>query len=90
MAEQPDEVKAMRQGGAEQRKNGQGAADFCRNVGIGVTHFFAWPTKLSEAEVKEGRFVEGRLAAARSDGLAGLAPAGHCPRIITPFLSHRW
>jgi len=61
----------MRQGlVSEQRKSGQSAVDFCQNGGIGVTHFFAWHRKLSAAGVEDGQFVEGRLAAARSDGLA--------------------
>jgi hypothetical protein len=70
MAKRSDEIWAKWRGlVSEQRKSGQSAAEFCRERGIGVTHFFEWRRKLSEAEAKAGQFVEVRLAAPRSQAL---------------------
>lgn len=56
---------------AEQSRSGQSVVGFCRQRGIGTTHFFAWRRKLSEAEA--GRFVEVRVEA--DGGAAGQSRA---------------
>ena len=41
---------------AEQGQSGQSVAAFCRERGLGPTHFFAWKKRLSQAGT--GHFVE--------------------------------
>ncbi len=70
MAKRRDETWAKWRAVVRQQANsGQSAAGFCRERGISVTHFFEWRRKLSEAESKEGQFVEVRLAPAQNRAL---------------------
>jgi transposase-like protein len=70
MSKRSDEVWAKwRALVGEQSRSGQSAAAFCRERGIGVTHFFEWRRKLGEAEAKAGRLLEVRLAGAQSRAL---------------------
>jgi transposase-like protein len=41
---------------AEQSRSGQTVAAFCRERGLGATHFFAWKKRLSQSGTE--RFVE--------------------------------
>ena len=47
---------------AEQSRSGQSVAAFCRERGLGPTHFFAWKKRLSQSGT--GQFVEVQILSA--------------------------